>query len=238
MEPDAVDRQGRAGGGGSSILMRRRTSGNRRMELHDKQSSVGTESSVLCEVKTGGGVGNGPKFANPVITVVLFIFGAGVLAVAIEYWFVSVVLLLVAGAIWWYLAIRREQEKAEAQAALRARAAERAHQAELAAAQLRHHLDELSSADPVYSRLTGQLRAVPPTRPADRAEVERAMAERFIIIDRFAHHFAELERTGQPVPDHGETMRGLVEQERAWDSRSQPGRSASVRRPRGIARPT
>ncbi|MET0190758.1 MAG: hypothetical protein ABW212_17285, partial [Pseudonocardia sediminis] len=115
--------------------------------------------------------------------------------------------------------------------------AERARQAELAAAQLRHHIDALSAADPVYSDLMAELRDVPPTRPADRARVEKAMADRLVIIDQFAHRFAELERTGQAVPDHGETMHGLVEQERAWDARNRPEREKPTRRPRGIARP-
>lgn len=175
---------------------------------------------------------NGPRSASPGGVVVLFILGAAVLSVVIKYWLVAVPIILIAGAIWWYLAIRKEQEKLAAQASLRAEAAERVRRAELATAQLRHHVDALSAADPVYSDLMAELRTVPPTRPADRARIERAMADRFVIIDQFGRQFAELERTGQTVPDHGETMRGLVEQERAWDSRKQP-----VRRSRGISRP-
>lgn len=154
----------------------------------------------------------------------LVIGGALVLGALIKYWYVAVPIIVIVFICCWISAGNAEKTKAAARAVLEAEQADRAHQAELESAQLQHHLDRLSHADPVYSQLMADLRAVPPTRPIDRARVEKSMAARYVVIDQFAHEFADLERNGQPVPDHAATMRGLVEQEYAWDTRSNPGR--------------
>jgi hypothetical protein len=155
----------------------------------------------------------------------LGLFGALILlGLFIKYWMIAVPLIVVVFICCWIGAGSEEKAKRQAQAALEAEAARRVHQEELEQAQLQHHQNALAAADPVYGELVGTLARVPVTRPIDRERVERAMAERFAVIDGFARHFAELERNGQPVPDHGATMRELVEKERAWDARSDGGR--------------
>ncbi|RZT87825.1 hypothetical protein EV383_4752 [Pseudonocardia sediminis] len=159
-----------------------------------------------------------------------------VVGVFIKYWYIAVPLILVVAVCCWVGAGNEERAKRDAEAALKAEAAERAHQEELKQAQVRYHQQALAAADPVHRDLVMTLAAVPVTRPGDRGRVEQAMAERLVAIDEFARQFAELERTGRPVPDHGRTMQDLVDQERAWDARPgrrrqgdpQAGRSPSV----------
>lgn len=151
------------------------------------------------------------------------------LGLFIKYWFIAVPLIVVVFVCCWISASNEEKTKRAAQAALEAEAAQRAHQEELEQAQLQHHQRALAAADPVYGQHLATLAAVPESRPADRARIERAIAERFTVIDQFARQFAELERNGQPVPDHGATMSELVAKERAWDSRSGGGRHSNSR---------
>lgn len=162
------------------------------------------------------------------------VFGALLLlGLFIKYWFIAVPLVVVVVICCWISASGEEKTKRKAQAALEAEAAQRAHQEELEQAQLQHHQQALAAVDPVYGELATTLAAVPVTRLADRERAERAMAERFVVIDQFARQFVEWGRNGQPVPDHGVTMRELVEKERAWDARS------ITRRHRGVrSRPT
>ncbi|ANY06022.1 hypothetical protein [Pseudonocardia sp. HH130630-07] len=106
------------------------------------------------------------------------------------------------------------QQRAEEQAAEAARLQDE----EARRAQLQHHVTMLCRADPTFVGLIDEWNRIPPTRAADKARNESAQAERLVIIDQFAQQFAEYERTGRPVPDHGTTMRELVEAERAWDA--------------------
>lgn len=162
----------------------------------------------------------------------LGLFGALLLlGLFIRYWFIAVPLIVVVAICCWISAGNEEKTKREAEAALEAEAAQRAHQEELEQAQLQYHQQALAAADPVYGELATTLAAVPVTRPVDRGRVEQAMAERFTVIDQFARQLAELERNGQPVPDHAETMRQLVEKERSWDERSASGRHLERARP-------
>jgi hypothetical protein len=109
---------------------------------------------------------------------------------------------------------------AAAQAAADAAEAERAQLEEARQAQLQYHVVTLTQADPVYQQLEQELKAIPPTRPEARRQADAARHARMVIISSYAEHFAELERSGRPVPDHGAAMRDLVAKEQAWDARS------------------
>ncbi|MEV1295755.1 hypothetical protein [Pseudonocardia sp. NPDC049635] len=117
---------------------------------------------------------------------------------------------------------KHKKSVAEAEARAKAEADERARIADEAArsAQVEHHVRMLCAADPTFVALTEEWKRIPPTRPDARARNEAQQAERLVIIDQYAATFAELERSGQPVPDHGATMRDLVAAEQAWDTRS------------------
>lgn len=130
------------------------------------------------------------------------------------------VLILWGLALVGWLLLKRQMERVEAQQKAEEQAAEaaRLQDEEARRAQLQHHVAMLCRADPTFVGLIDEWNRIPPTRAADKARNEAAQTERLVIIDQFAQRFAEYERTGRPVPDHGATMRELVEAERAWDA--------------------
>lgn len=155
--------------------------------------------------------------------------GSVLIGQAVGFWG----LLLCWSAVAAIVVIRRRNRAAEAaRAVAEAEAAEAARRDQEAArrAQVEHHVRMLCAVDPVFVALTDEWRKIPPTRPADRAENEARQRERLIIIDEYAARFAELERTGQPVPDHATTMRGLVAAEQSWDGRDRAERARPPRR--------
>lgn len=158
------------------------------------------------------------------LNIVKSILGVGTLALlmigAYGPWAGLAVLAIAAGIALVVFLRRAAERERRAKAAAEAEAAERAQRAAEAArqAQVEHHVRMLCAGDPVFSGLTEEWQRIPPTRPDARARNEAQQAERLVIIDQYAAQFAELERTGQPVPDHGETMRSLVQAERAWDA--------------------
>ena len=137
---------------------------------------------------------------------------AGIWAVVIFWTLVIVVRIVMKG--------QAERVAAQRQAEEQAAEAARVQDEEARRAQLQYHVTMLCRADPTIVGLIDEWNRIPPTRPAAKARNEAAHAERLVIIDQFAQQFAEYERTGAPVPDHGATMRELVEAERAWDAQA------------------
>ena len=152
--------------------------------------------------------------------VAMFVFAWIAMAIGVA---ATVALLLVAAVIasglWYYRAAKRSHAEADAEEARQAAA--RAHRENAAAqkAQRDYHVRMLRDTDPVSMLLADQRRQIPPTRPADLRHNDALQAERMVVINEFADRFAELERTGQPVPDHALTMQDLVAAEQAWDAR-------------------
>lgn len=149
--------------------------------------------------------------------VLLGIIGTAIAAATAGIWAVLIFWTLV---IVVRISMKRQTERVAAQRKAEDQAAEaaRVQDEEARRAQLQHHVTMLCRSDPTFVGLIDEWNRIPPTRPADKARNEAAQAERLVVIDQFAQQFAEYERTGAPVPDHGVTMRELVDAERAWDA--------------------
>lgn len=147
------------------------------------------------------------------------IVGSAIAAGAAGIWGV-LALWVVVIAIWTVIKRRKDHDAAQRRAEEEAAEAARMQDEQARQAQLQYHVAMLCRADPRFSRLVDEWNRIPPTRPVDKARNEAAQADRLIIIDQYAAQFAEAERTGQPVPDHGATMRNPAEAERAWDARN------------------
>lgn len=153
--------------------------------------------------------------------VALFVFAFIAMAIGTE---ATVALFLVVGVIggacWYYRAALRSHAEADAEEARIAAARARRENEVAQRAQRDYHVRMLRDTDPVHMLLLDQYRRIPVSRPADRQRNEQRRADRMKVIDQIADRFAELERTGQPVPDHALAMQELVAAEKAWDTRA------------------
>jgi hypothetical protein len=154
--------------------------------------------------------------------VVLGIVGT-IIAAAIGGMWGVVVLWAVVTVVKVVVGQSKTKAAAAVQDAAEAAAVERVQLEEARRAQLQYHVEALAAADPVYRQLEQEFQAVPPTRPEARRQVDAARETRMVIIRSYAEQFAERERSGQLVPDHGAMICDLVAKERAWDARN-PGR--------------
>ncbi|MDN5913908.1 MAG: hypothetical protein L0I76_02115 [Pseudonocardia sp.] len=156
------------------------------------------------------------KNAKGTIKIVAGIVGTLIAGSIAGNWGILILWVLVL-VVWLLLKHQSGRVAAQRQAEHQAAEAARVQDEQARRAQLQHHVTMLCRADPTFIGLIDEWNRIPPTRQADKARNEAAQTERLVIIDQFAQQFAEYERTGQPVPDHGVPMRELVEAERAWD---------------------
>ena len=146
------------------------------------------------------------------------VMGAGLVVATIGW--IGLLLLVLTGAVVYGLKVRNERIDEERRVAAEEAAEKERRDFEAAQqAQVDHHVRMLCRADPLFVSLVEEWNRIPLSRPDARRRTEAKQAERLDVINQYARHFAKLERTGQLVPDHGETMRDLYASEQAWDAR-------------------